>query len=677
MKAVALALSLLFVFSLLPVSSARAAPAADSVVICEVATASWCQGCPNTGAALEQLRGSDSDFYYIMMVTDKNDKAAERIDHYNPVLYPTSFFDGGYEVVAGGKSATEPYRSAVQASRERERADVDLSLKVEWRDGDLVVGMTVTSSSPYEGTARAYVVEPHSRWKDHDGEGYRYAFLDFAIERSVTVDGSLYLDARWNASQAGFSGVTRDNVMVIAALHNGEGHQRYSDPPDNTKQFMAHYVDAAAAARPPADAPPDVTLTGKPAEILGVRNASFTWTASDDVTPQEELVFSHRLLGRSDAWSSWSDVRQRSYDMLPDGQYTFEVRARDSAGQVDTTRWQFSVDTSPPRVTATRPAGDATGVDAFSSVVITFSHPMNQSVAAQAVSVSPSAAYAVSWRDPSHLVAAPTDHWAYEETYTVALSTQLQRMSGQHLASPYRFSFNVASADTTPPAVVETHPADGGTLPANGTIRVYFSEAMETRYFVRAIDLHPWFSHHFAWSDNESVLAIIPDILQPGTYTVTVNSQAMDRHRNRLQSPYTFSFTVIHPSLISTWPQDGARKVPVDTAVTLRFSEVMDQASVAAALNASFSYTVSWNGTSATLHPTGNLSYSTGYTARIDGNATSLHGVPLDDAYTISFTTTEAPRPGRGHDGREIPSFTVGLLLVAVAAMLLQRRRRR
>lgn len=680
MKAVALVLSLLFLISFLPVSMspAAAAPAADDVVLCEVATASWCQGCPNTGQALEQLRGSDDDFYYVMMVTDKNDGAAERIDHYNPALYPTSFFDGGYEVVAGGKSATEPYRSAVQSARERGRADVDLSLEVDWRDGDLVVGVTVTSSSPYEGTVRAYVVEPRSRWTDHDGEAYRYAFLDFAVERSVTVDGSMYLDKRWNASQAGFSSVTRDNVMVIAALSNAEGHQRYADPPDNTKQFTAHYVDAAAAARPPADIPPDVTITGKPARTIGRRNASFTWTATDDVTPEGELSFSHRLIGRSEAWSPWTGERQRSYDELPDGSYTFEVRARDGAGQTAVARWRFTVDTSPPRVTATRPANDASGVDAFTAAVVTFSHPMNQSGAAQAVSVSPAVTYEVSWRDATHLTIEPRDHWAYEETYIVALSTRLQRTSGQHLAKPYRFSFQVASADTTPPTVTETHPANGGTLAANGTIRIRFSEAMETRYFIRAIDLQPWFSHHLGWRDNDSTLVIVPDLLQPGSYTVTVNTHAMDRHRNHLQAASTFSFTVIRPSVVSTWPQDGARKVPVDASVTLRFSEALDRASVAAALNASFPSTVTWNDTAVTLHPMKNLSYSSSYTVRLHGNATSVHGISLDDGAVISFSTTKPPRPGRGgSSGQETPSFTVGLLLVATAAMLLRRRQRR
>lgn len=672
MKAATLVLSLLFLFSFLPVSPAEAAPSADAVVICEVATASWCQGCPNTGAALEQLRSSDDNFYYVMMVTDKNDRAAERIDDYNPAVYPTSFFDGGYDLVVGGKSATEPYRSAVQSCHSRERADVALSVDVQWQDGELVVGVRIQSGEVYEGTVRASIVEPHSRWKDYDGEAYRYAFLDVAVEQSVTVDGSLYLDAGWNASQAGFSGVTRDNVMVIAGLFNAEGHTRYSDPPDNTKQFTAHYVDAAAAARPPADAPPEVSITEKPAQTIGVRNASFAWTATDDITPSGEITFSSRLLGHSEAWSSWTDVQERSYDGLPDGTYTFEVRARDSAGQIATARWQFAVDTSSPVVIATRPVDDATGIDAFTTIRVTFSHPMDQTDAAQAVTLTPAVAYSASWRDATHLIIAPQDQWAYETTYTVTLSTQLQRTSGQYLARPFSFSFQVASADTTPPTVVETHPSRGGSLPANGTIRIQFSEEMETRYFIRALELQPWFPHYLQWDGNGSLLTIVSNLLQPGTYTVTVNRHAVDRHRNHLPAPYAFSFTVTRPTLLSTWPADGARKVPVDTSVTLRFSEAMDRASVVAALTAHFSYVTTWNGTSITLRPTSNLSHSTSYTVRLHENATNLYGISLDASHAITFTTTEPPRPGRGSDdGQDVPAFTGELMLAAVAVVLL------
>ncbi len=676
MKAAALALSLLFLFSFLQVIPGEASPSSNDVVLCEVATASWCQGCPNTGMALEQLRRSDDDFIYVMMVTDKNNLAADRIDGYNPAVYPTSFFDGGYELVVGGKSAVTPYRSAVESSRDRARASVDLSLDVAWQDGELSVDGTIRSSDAYEGTLRVYVVEPTSRWKDHDGEDYRYAFLDFAIERSVSLDGTMSIDAVWNASQAGFTGVTRDNVMVIAAMFNAEGHQRYSDPPDNTRQFTAHYVDAAVAARPPEDAPPDVSIIEKPDVVIGVRNASFGWTATDDMTPAGEISFSVRLLGRSDTWSPWTGTRQSSYDGLADGTYTFEVRAKDNAGQTATARWQFTVDTSPPSVTGTRPSGDATDVDVFTPLTVTFSHPMNQSIAAQAVTITPSVLAGVSWRDATHLEIAPREQWAYETTYTVTLSTRLQRTSGQHLARPFSVSFQTASADTTPPSVEETHPGQGGTMPANGTIRIRFSEEMETRYFIRALELQPWFSHHLEWSDNGSVLAIVTDVLQPGSYTVTVNRHATDRHRNHLPAAYTLSFTVVRPTLLSVWPENGARKVPVDTSVRMRFSEAMDRGSVVNALSADFPHITTWNTTTLTLHPTGNLSHSTSYTVILHDNATSLHGIRLDDSYTISFTTTEPARPGRRDDGGdEIPGFSMALLLLAAAALVLHRRR--
>jgi len=104
-------------------------------------------------------------------------------------------------------------------------------------------------AAEYSGTLRVYVVEPESRWVDHDGHPYHFGFLDFAIVDDITVaDPELWdTTVSWSATAAGFSGVTSDNVMVMATLFNLVGHEEDLYP-GNGFWFWAYDVDASAAA---------------------------------------------------------------------------------------------------------------------------------------------------------------------------------------------------------------------------------------------------------------------------------------------------------------------------------------------------------------------------------------------------------------------------------------------
>ncbi|MCD6108766.1 MAG: hypothetical protein J7J89_04795 [Thermoplasmata archaeon] len=57
----------------------------------------------------------------------------------------------------------------------------------------------------------------------------------------------------WNPAESKYNDVDPSNLMVIAVLFNPQEHQGYSDPPDNTKEFTAYYVD---------DADGDIVLEG-------------------------------------------------------------------------------------------------------------------------------------------------------------------------------------------------------------------------------------------------------------------------------------------------------------------------------------------------------------------------------------------------------------------------------
>ncbi|MFO8132311.1 MAG: Ig-like domain-containing protein [Thermoplasmatota archaeon] len=103
----------------------------------------------------------------------------------------------------------------------------------------------------YSGMLRVYIVEPTSRWDNYDGDPYHFGFLDFAVEEELAIPYGETVErtVTWNPGEAGYSDVSPDNVMAIAAVFNPRAHEGHAYPPFRNP-FDAYYVDAAAAAQP-------------------------------------------------------------------------------------------------------------------------------------------------------------------------------------------------------------------------------------------------------------------------------------------------------------------------------------------------------------------------------------------------------------------------------------------
>ncbi|MCD6448851.1 MAG: hypothetical protein J7L58_07440, partial [Thermoplasmata archaeon] len=97
--------------------------------------------------------------------------------------------------------------------------------------------------------------------------------------------------------------------------------------------------------------PPDIQLIEYPSATIEYRDVYFEWTATDDVSPEENITFSYMLDGYDADWSSWSYTKQASYFNLLAGDYTFKVRAKDDAGNIGLLTYSFSIiDTTPPEI---------------------------------------------------------------------------------------------------------------------------------------------------------------------------------------------------------------------------------------------------------------------------------------------------------------------------------------
>ncbi|HVO89555.1 MAG TPA: triple tyrosine motif-containing protein, partial [Casimicrobiaceae bacterium] len=115
----------------------------------------------------------------------------------------------------------------------------------------------------------------------------------------------------------------------------------YASLVDGTYTFHVKAMDAAGNVSGEATAtftvarPPDTQLLSAPTGTINVADAAFTWTGSDDAPGT--LTYASQLVGFDAAYSSFSANTSRAYANLPNGTYTFQVKARDAAGNVDPT----------------------------------------------------------------------------------------------------------------------------------------------------------------------------------------------------------------------------------------------------------------------------------------------------------------------------------------------------
>lgn len=93
----------------------------------------------------------------------------------------------------------------------------------------------------------------------------------------------------------------------------------------------------------PAGSHPDTHITAT--SITG-GCVEIRWEGDDDLTAASDLVFSYRLLGLDGGqWTDWAAASHVEFVELPDGEYTFEVRAQDAHGLADPVpaSWEFAI----------------------------------------------------------------------------------------------------------------------------------------------------------------------------------------------------------------------------------------------------------------------------------------------------------------------------------------------
>lgn len=206
-------------------------------VVGEKITATWCRYCPAMSEALYGVYQShDFPFYFVSMVADKNDLAAQRAEDYNLAGYPSCFFDGGRRVIVGGYEDQTRYRSAIGAALTADVHDVDLTLSSQWSDGQLIIDVTITNHEEGDSTPPQVSIDRPTEGAIYlmDRELMANPFGTTIVIGSITV----------NATATDDSGIQKVEFIVCGELLATVEDAPYSFVYDGT--FGGHILEVIA-----------------------------------------------------------------------------------------------------------------------------------------------------------------------------------------------------------------------------------------------------------------------------------------------------------------------------------------------------------------------------------------------------------------------------------------------
>jgi hypothetical protein len=257
------------------------------------------------------------------------------------------------------------------------------------------------------------------------------------------------------------------------------------------------------------------------------------------------------------------------------------------------------------------------------------------------------------------LTLTPTEPLALGKTYTVTIPAgTVTDLAGNELAHGIEFSFTTRfAADTIPPRIEETIPADEGkgVLP-NARVYIYFDEAIRASHGFDGVSLSAGESAvSFDAEVSGRTLILTPaELLGYNTeYTVVILAGTVqDLEGNPLAEGCVFTFTTGHtpdttgPSVSRFEP--GEDDAPVDAVIKVHFSEFIkpgssfDDITVSGGAAGDILCVAEIDGQTLTLTPS-MLEFSTTYTVFIPAGAvTDIAGNGCAET-TYQFTTAESP----------------------------------
>jgi Bacterial Ig-like domain/WD40-like Beta Propeller Repeat len=210
--------------------------------------------------------------------------------------------------------------------------------------------------------------------------------------------------------------------------------------------------------------------------------------------------------------------------------------------------------------------------------------------------------------------------------------------------------FVATTVDGRPPAVERiglTHhlSSDDDAALTTTSIQVVFSEAVERASAEAAFSIQPETDGAFNWNANTLVFTPEERLPLETEFVVTIQPGVEDAAGNAMEQEASLVFvTVGHPTVVASQPEPNQDDVPLASAIVLRFSTLMDTASVEEALRITpeIELTPSWGGEVLTLTPVEPLTEGARYLLSIGMDARDSAGTPLERSFVLGFSAVRS-----------------------------------
>jgi uncharacterized protein YfaS (alpha-2-macroglobulin family) len=217
-------------------------------------------------------------------------------------------------------------------------------------------------------------------------------------------------------------------------------------------------------------------------------------------------------------------------------------------------------------------------------VVITFDQAMNADSVQMAWQSDPVTTGAFTWQDEKTVSFLPDGGWMRATRYTITIGTDAQAANGLALQDPYEF-FVQTIGYLEVSAVIPAPDADG--VAADATITVSFDRPVvplvstqQLADLPQPLTFDPPIEGQGEWV-NTSIYVFTPGKPLSGgtTYTASIPAGLKDAVGATLENTFTWTFETLPPEILNVSPYQGQGLVPLDSMVSVQFSQPMDRPS--------------------------------------------------------------------------------------------------
>ena len=152
-----------------------------------------------------------------------------------------------------------------------------------------------------------------------------------------------------------FTGV-KGGVPVSITYEASDGGYAFSPPSVSWGNLKSDHTGEDITGFSSDTTSPMTSFVMIPPAVSEDSSVTFSWIGEDDVTVPANLMYQYKLDGVDADWSLWTLGTSILYDNLENGEYTFWVRAKDEAENINQapTNYTFVVNAAPKVVSAER-----------------------------------------------------------------------------------------------------------------------------------------------------------------------------------------------------------------------------------------------------------------------------------------------------------------------------------